>query len=477
MKLYEKFAAQIAELIKSKVLQPGQKLPSIRHASHTYQISQSTVFKAYYLLENKGLIVAREKSGYFVQSLLFDELQEPNIKYKKTVINDVNMNDLIFSVFDVVRDNEAVLFGAFYPNIDLFPIARLNRNMNHALGNIEFYKRNYISDMTVGNIDLRRQIVCRYMLNNVNLSIDEIIITNGAMEALNLCLQAVTKPGDIVAVESPTFYAILQILQRLQLKAIEIPTHPTTGIDLNILAETIRTSDIKACCFMTTFQNPTGATLSNEDKKQLYAILHQYQIPAIVDDVYNELYFDAVPPTLLKSFDQDGLIMHCCSFSKSLAPGYRVGYIAAGRFAQKIYQLKLMSTLSTLSTLSTSVPAQMAITHYLQNGGYDRHLRKLRHTLACSQSSMLSAIVKYFPKNIAVTKPKGGYFLWVELNENIDALQLYQKALERGICIVPGAIFSTSQSFHHCIRLNYGQIWTDQLETAIQQLGDLIKSG
>lgn len=470
MKRYEQFAQEITHLIKSGVLQTGQKLPSVRHASKVYNISPSTVFKAYYLLEDKGLIVAREKSGYYVRPLLQDLLSEPDIKRVGVVTTEVSVNNLIFSVMDVIRSNEVILFCAFYPSTELFPMARLQRSMNRALTDFKRKPHNYIADMTSGNVDLRRQIVLRYMLNNVNLSMDEVIITNGVMEALNLSLQAVTKPGDLVAIESPAFYAILQILEQLKLKAVEIPTHPRKGIDLGILAQALKELPIKACCLMTTFQNPTGATISDEDKERLYHILNQYQTPTVIDDVYHELYFDETPPKLLKSFDADGLIMHCGSFSKSLAPGYRVGYVAAGRYADKINRLKLMST------LSTAVPSQAAIANYLQHGGYDRHLRKLRHILACSQASMLAAIVKYFPKNIAVTKPRGGYFLWVELDESISALQLYRVAMDEGICIAPGSMFSPSKRFNNCIRLNYGQLWSDELEFAMQKLGDLIKS-
>ncbi len=470
MKRYEQFAEEITHLIKSGILKTGQKLPSIRHASKVYKISPSTVFKAYYLLEDRGLILAREKSGYFVRPLFQDMLLEPDIKDAEVVTTDVSVSDLVFSVMDVIRHNEVILFCAFYPSTDLFPMARLNRSMNHALTDLKNNKHSYIADMTAGNIDLRRQIVLRYMLNNVNLSMDEVIITNGVMEALNLCLQSVTTPGDLVAIESPAFYVILQILERLKLKAVEIPTHPRKGIDLDVLEQTLKKLPIKACCLMTNFQNPTGATISDEDKEKLYNILNQHQIPTVIDDVYHELYFDETPPRLLKSFDKYGLIMHCGSFSKSLAPGYRVGYVAAGRYAEKVNRLKLMST------LSTSVPSQAAIANYLQHGGYDRHLRKLRHVLACSQASMLSAIAKYFPKNIAVTKPEGGYFLWIELDKRIDSLQLYKIALANGICIVPGAIFSASHRFNNCIRLNYGQVWSDKLELAMQKLGSLIKS-
>jgi DNA-binding transcriptional MocR family regulator len=361
-----------------------------------------------------------------------------------------------------------VPFGSAFPSPDLFPLARLARSMGHAVR--ELAPQAVIADMTEGNADLRRQIALRYMVSGVMLPLEELVITNGAMEALNLCLQCVTRPGDLVAIEAPAFYATLQVLERLELKAVEIPVHPREGIDLASLADSLGELPIKACWFMSSLQNPLGASMGEDKKRALYDLLQRHQVPLIEDDVYAELYFGAQPPKPVKSFDREGLVMHCGSFSKCLAPGYRVGWVAGGRYAEQIRRLKLMTT------ISPSAPAQAAIADYLLHGGYDRHLRKLRHALESQQHAMLAAVARHFPEQTRVTRPSGGYFLWLELPENVDALRLFQLALAQGISLAPGPIFSATRRFRHCLRLNYGHPWTARSEQAMATLGRIIRS-
>ncbi|MGA4531708.1 GntR family transcriptional regulator MpaR [Ectopseudomonas chengduensis] len=466
MKRYEKFADEIAELIRTGVLGPGEKVPSVRHASRTYGVSPSTVFQAYYLLEDRGLIQARARSGYFVREHAKRPLHEPELTAHAAQTTEVDVSELVFSVLASLKDPHTVPFGSAFPSPDLFPLPRLAKSMAHALRRLSPHE--IIADMTAGNADLRRQIALRYMVSGVMLPMEELVISNGAMEALNLCLQCVTQPGDLVAIESPTFYACLQVLERLQLKAVEIPVHPREGIDLGALSESLKQLPIKACWFMSSLQNPLGASMSEEKKQALYELLVEHQVPLIEDDVYAELYFGSHPPKPVKSFDREGLVMHCSSFSKSLAPGYRIGWVAGGRYAEQIARLKLMTT------ISPSVPAQAALADYLQHGGYDRHLRKLRHGLEMQQSAMLASAARHFPASTRVTRPAGGYFLWFEFPERLDSLQLLSLALAQGISLAPGPIFSASQGFRHCARLNYGHPWNPRSEQAMEVLGRLV---
>lgn len=466
MKRYEKFADEIAELIRTGVLGPGEKVPSVRHASRTYGVSPSTVFQAYYLLEDRGLIQARARSGYFVREHAKRPLHEPELTAHAAQTTEVDVSELVFSVLASLKDPHTVPFGSAFPSPDLFPLPRLAKSMAHALRMLSPHE--IIADMTAGNADLRRQIALRYMVSGVMLPMEELVISNGALEALNLCLQCVTQPGDLVAIESPTFYACLQVLERLQLKAVEIPVHPREGIDLGALSESLKQLPIKACWFMSSLQNPLGASMSEEKKQALYELLVEHQVPLIEDDVYAELYFGSHPPKPVKSFDREGLVMHCSSFSKSLAPGYRIGWVAGGRYAEQIARLKLMTT------ISPSVPAQAALADYLQHGGYDRHLRKLRHALEMQQSAMLASAARHFPASTRVTRPSGGYFLWFEFPERLDSLQLLRLALAQGISLAPGPIFSASQGFRHCARLNYGHPWNPRSEQAMEVLGRLV---
>lgn len=466
MKRYERFADEIAVLIRTGVLAPGEKVPSVRHASRTYGVSPSTVFQAYYLLEDRGLIQARARSGYFVREHARRPLHEPEQHVRPAQTTEVDVSELVFSVLDSLKDPDTVPFGSAFPSPELFPLPRLARSMAQSVR--EMTGQAIIADMTQGNPDLRRQIALRYMVSGVRLPLEELVISNGALEALNLCLQSVTAPGDLVAIESPAFYATLQVLERLKLKAVEIPVHPREGIDLEVLADSLEQLPIKACWFMSSLQNPLGASMSDEKKRGLYDLLCRHQVPLIEDDVYAELYYGVQPPRPVKSFDSEGLVMHCGSFSKCLAPGYRVGWVAGGRYAQRIARLKLMTT------ISPSVPAQAALADYLQHGGYDRHLRKLRHLLESQQASMLASAARHFPDETRVTRPAGGYFLWFEFPQRVDSLQLFRLALAQGISLAPGPIFSATRAFGHCARLNHGHPWDAQSEQAMATLGRIL---
>jgi DNA-binding transcriptional MocR family regulator len=307
----------------------------------------------------------------------------------------------------------------------------------------------------------------------VPLADDEIVITHGGLEALNLCLQAVTQPGDVVAVESPTFYAALQALERLHLKAVEVATDPVSGVDLASLAALLeREPKVRACWFMTSFQNPLGALMPTPRKRELVHLLARHRVPLIEGDVYAELYDGASGhrPPPAKAFDRDGLVLHCSSFSKCLAPGYRVGWAAAGRYTPDVQRLKMMSS------LATSLPPQLAIAEYLAAGGYDRHLRSLREALSRQRQHALRLIERHFPAGSRVTRPQGGYFLWVELPAAIDALALHREALRRHrISTAPGVLFSADRRFTHHLRLNVSPAEDDseRFDDALRVLGRL----
>jgi DNA-binding transcriptional MocR family regulator len=360
---------------------------------------------------------------------------------------------------------DVVPLGSAFMSPTLFPLDRIGRAMATAALHLDPWST--VDDLTPGNAALRRQIALRYLIDGMDVSADEIVITNGALEALNLCIAAVTKPGDAVVVESPCFYACLQSLERYGLRAIEVPTHPRDGIDLDALQAAIQRHSPRACWLMPTFHNPLGSTMPEERKRALVELLARHDIPLVEDDVYAELHFAGKRALPAKAFDRDGQVMHCSSFSKSLAPGYRIGWVAAGRRAQEIARRKLTST------LNTNVPAQIALARHLERGGFDRHLRRLRSTLAEQQSRYIAAIADAFPEGTRVTRPAGGYFLWLELPEGADTLQLQQRASQQGISIAPGPMFSASRGFRNCLRLNCGHPFDARIQGALATLGQL----
>jgi len=468
MKRYEQLAEDIARSIREGLIARGERLPSIREASAKRKVSPSTVFQAYYLLEARGLISARERSGYFVtggaQGL--PQLPEPEIT-AEVQATEVDVSELVFEVLESTRARKVVPLGSAFPSPELFPMARLARTMASSVQAMDPWHS--VEDISPGDVELRRQISLRYMIDGLHVPPDEIVITNGALEGLNLCLQAVTQPGDTVLIGAPTFYAALQSIERNGLKAVEVPCHPREGIDLAALGRALKQHKPRACWLMTNFQNPLGSLMPDEKKQQLVALLTRHNVPLIEDDVYGELYFGAQRPKPAKAFDSKGIVMHCSSFSKCLAPGYRVGWAAPGRYAKAVERLKLTTT------LATSVPAQIALASYLQKGGYDRHLRSLRHTLQLQQLQFIEAIERHFPQGTRLTAPSGGYFLWVKLPGGVNSLELHRAALKAGISIAPGPIFSAQRGFTDYIRINCGHPWDEALETVMATLGKLIR--
>lgn len=466
MKRYEVLANTMAAEIRSGSVAVGSRMPSLRQIIAQHGVSQSTVFRAYYLLEEWGLIRAQERSGYYVAPGANVVAPPAPRAAALAQSSKVDISDLVFSVLDAAKHPSIVPLGSAFPSPELFPLPRLAKSLAQAARLISPWST--VVDLPPGNEHLRRQIAMRYMSMGIPQPMEEIVVTNGALEALNLCLMAVTRPGDVVAVESPGFYTALQAIERLDLRAVEIPVDPVTGLDLDALAEALVKHPIRACWFMTNFQNPTGVTLSIEKKKALVELLTRHEVPLIEDDVYGELHFQPDYPLPAFAFDTHGLVMHCSSFSKTLAPGYRIGWASAGRFTDKVQRLKLMTT------LSASVPAQAGIADYLQHGGYERHLRKLRSALQTQMNAMDAAIRRWLPHDVRWVAPAGGYFLWLEFSEAIDAMELHRLAIERGIGLAPGPIFSATHGFENCVRLNFGHPWTQKIDDAIRVLGELL---
>ncbi|OJW55231.1 MAG: GntR family transcriptional regulator [Thiobacillus sp. 65-1059] len=466
MSRYHDIAEHTEKLIVDGVLRAGDRLPSVRQACRIHDVSPVTVTQAYYLLESRGLIEARPKSGYFVRARLRQNLREPDMTRPVASSTQLQVSDFIFQILESVRDPSVVPLGSSFPSPFLFPLDKLGRFLASAARKLDPLAT--VIDLPPGNEELRRQLALRYLASGASVSPDEIVITCGAMEALNLCLQAVARPGDLIAIESPAFYAGLQASERLGLKVIEIPTHPREGISMAALAETLQRHPVKACLFMLNFSNPTGSLVPDERRKELVELLHRHDVPLIEDDVYAELYFGRQAPLCTKAVDPHGMVMHVSSFSKNLAPGYRVGWVAAGRFAERVQRQKFSTT------LATTIPVQIALAEYLKHGGYENHLRHLRRKLAEQEAALAAAIEPNFPEGTRLARPDGGYFLWLELPPQIDTLVLHQRALARGISTAPGPIFSAKREFTHHLRLNFGHSDSQRQQDAMVTLGQLI---
>ncbi len=466
LNLYEKLAKTIGDQIRQGVLLPGEKIPSIRRASQHHKMSMTTVVHAYSQLESQGLIESRPQSGYFVRARA-ERTAMPALRANKPspVPSQVDVSRLVLSTLRSIRSHNAIPFGSPYPDPSLFPQRKINQHIQ-AAGRQEALW-GLMNDLPPGNPELIRQIARRYLQNGLAVDPNEIVITVGATEAINLCLQAVANPGDTIAVESPTYYAMLHAIERMGMRAVEIATHPREGMDLDALADVIRTQRIAACMVMPNFQNPLGFQMPDAKKRDLVALLARHDIPAIENDVYHELYYGDAHPSALKTYDTNGLVLHCASFSKSLTAAYRIGWAMAGRYVSRVEKLKFLNTLTT-----PSIP-QLAIAAYLQNDGYELHLRRMRRRYAQQARIMRAAVLRFFPRGTQVSQPAGGYVLWVELPEAIDSMRLYQSAVASGITIGPGYMFATGKRYQNCIRLNYSYLWNRDIEAALMLLGKI----
>jgi DNA-binding transcriptional MocR family regulator len=468
MKLYQQLADDLAVLIRQGALKPGERIPSVRESSRERGLSAATVIHAYELLEGQGFIETRPRSGYYVGNQWKAQAHKPRVSRPSPRTTRLDVSELVFEVLESLRNRNVVPMGSAFPSPMLFPLARLASLLGSSARRMDPWST--VQDLPAGSAELRRQISRRYLRSGAAVSPDEIIVTSGALEALNLALQTLTRPGDLVAIESPAFYGCLQAVEAHGLKAIEIPTHPVNGVDLGSLARVLDKHPVRACWFMTSFQNPLGALVPDAARQELVRLLELHDVPLIEDDVYAELYFGDRRPKSTKAFERKGLVLNCGSFSKSLAPGYRVGWVAAGRHAVAVGRRKVMSS------LSTSVPVQDALALYLREGGYDRHLGGLRRAFAAQQKSALQALRTHLPPGFTVTRPEGGYFLWLEFPAHVDAIAVHRRALEQGFSIAPGPIFSARREFAHCLRLNYGHEWTTASERAIKALGSIVRA-
>jgi len=463
--LYEQIADDIAQLIKQGTYRSGERIPSVRQLSRQQNVSISTILQAYLLLENRGMIEARPQSGYYVRSPETNRLPELEISSPSPDPSRVSLHELMMMILRDTLNPNLVQLGAAMPNLNLLPTDRLNRIVSRLARNSGDEAHQY--QLPPGLQELRVQIAQRTVNAGGHLSPNDIVITSGGIEAIDLCLHAVCKPGDIVAIESPMYFGTLQSLEAHGLRALEIPTHQRDGISLDALQFAIEHNPIKAVLVISNFSNPLGSCIPDEKKKELVKLLTRYDIPLIENDVSGEIYFTDKRPSVAKAYDTKGLVMLCSSFSKDISPALRVGWTAPGRYRAEVEWLKFTS-----STATATLP-QMAIAEFLETGGYDYHLRHIRREYANNVAQLSQAVTRYFPPETRVSRPTGGFVLWAQLPDNVDSLELYKKALENNITITPGYLFSPTNQFSNFIRLN-AAAWTYPIERALERLGEMV---
>ncbi|MDR3680976.1 MAG: PLP-dependent aminotransferase family protein [Flavipsychrobacter sp.] len=464
--LYLQIAERIEKQIMDDVLHIGDKLPSVRMLSKEHNVSISTILQAYYHLEGKGLVESRPQSGYFVS---FNPSRFPKKLEKSNplqTVNAKNVEAIIAEVYDNFSVKDTVRLSLSVPAPEILPLAKLNKAMTQALRELPANGTSY--DQVQGNELLRRQ-VARWSVNNgSHLQAEDLVTTAGCMNAIAYSLMALTQRGDTIAVESPVYFGVLRFAQSIGLKVLELPTDPETGVDPDDVAAALKKHKIKACFFVTNFSNPLGYCMPDEQKEKMVKLLAHHGIPLIEDDLYGDVYFGNKRPRTCKSYDEEGNVLWCSSISKTLAPGYRVGWVAPGKYLEQIKRLKLYHS------ITSATAQQVAIANFLSTGRYEHHLRKMRQVLHANSLHFIKAIGDYFPESTKLSNPKGGFILWVEMDKKIDSYQLYQEAMAHKISIAPGTIFSLQDRYKNCMRLSYGMQWKPEIERALKTLGGLV---
>lgn len=464
-RLYEQVADELALDIQQGVYPSGQKVPSVRKLSRARGVSISTVSQAYSLLEDRGLIHAKPQSGYFVRFGLEQPSAAPPVSIGEAP-SQVTKGGLITQMLADSQRCTGIDFGVAIPDISLLPHRALQNHLQKAA---RFQLSEVINyQFSPGYEPLRAQIAMRMRAIGVRCHPDEVVITNGCTEALSLCLRANSQRGDTIAVESPCYYGFLQMAEVMGLKVIEIPTDPNTGMSIEALQLALQQWSIKLVVLGARFSNPTGASLSGDKQQQLVQLLSQYDLKAIEDDIYGELGFDSQQQTVLKSFDSEGRVLYCSSFSKTVAPGLRVGWCLPGR------SLESLKNLQTFSALANSSLPQCALASYLQHGHYDKHLRNLRRVAQQNLGYCSAAIREHFPADTLLSQPRGGFVLWVCLPKGVQAVALQQLASREGINLMPGDVFSNTDHFAGNIRLNCALPWGEPVKQALARLGQLV---
>jgi DNA-binding transcriptional MocR family regulator len=462
---YEELAHFITSLVDRGTLTPGTRAPSLRRISRDRRVSMATAMQAYRLLEDRGVLEARPQSGFYVARPA-PARKPPTTSRPPARATEVSVSGVIVELLQHASDPKLVPLGCAIPSAELLGASRLDRVLARTArdkgGEYNVYTGPH------GDARLRGEIARRALRWGQALSPDDVVITVGCTEALVLALRAVARPGDTIAIESPTYFGLLHALEALDLKALELPTDAVGGVDLAALQAALAGNTIAACLLSSSFNNPLGCTMPDEKKLAVLDLLARHDVPLIEDDIYGDIYFGDARPRPFIALDRGGNTIYCSSFSKTVAPGYRIGWVAAGRYLQRILDAK-----AALTLCGSALP-QAAFAEFLASGGYDGHLRRIRRVFASNIDQMTRAIDKSFPAGTRVSRPAGGFVLWLELPQGTKTRPLFRRALDQGICFAPGEVFSASGRYANCMRLSCGYPWSDRLARGVARLGGLV---
>lgn len=459
--LYRRVADRLADAIRAGTYRHGDRLPSVRGLARDWDVAINTVIEAYRSLELDGVVAARPQAGFFVTA--GNAVDEPAPSQPPGEPTTVTTGDLALRVLTDGRKPGILPLGAALPDPRNLPLAELSRTMRRLLGEDEVGAHGYA--MPPGDAGFRSAVAKHWLATGCKLRPDEVVATSGGLEALGLALRATCAPGAVVAVESPTYYGILQVLDGLGLRALEVPCSAATGMDLGAMRFLLGEHAVGAVLVIPNFTNPAGGRMPEAAKRELALLCAERRIPLIEDDIYGDLAHDGSRPGICKTHAPDDVLL-CSSFSKTIAPGIRLGFCAGGRWSPQVLRLKASTSIAA-PTL-----AQRAVGHLLASGAFDRHMRRVRPLYGRSTQAMAQAVASAFPMGTRVSRPTGGYVLWIEMPPAVDGVRLYELALRAGIGIAPGPLFSPRGRFANCLRLTAAS-WDPPRQEAIATLGKL----
>jgi len=463
---YDQVSRYINELIEKGDLKPGDKAPSLRKLSKQLSVSIATITQSYVNLEDQGVLTARPQSGFYVNALVNQINDIAKSAATPGQARRIRFGDLFEEVFRNANNPRITPFGTSNPSMDFMPVKSLTRATRSIISRYPQKSMDYL--FPPGDLKLREQIAQQYAQTYTRISANDIIITSGATEALSISLRTVAKRGDIIAVESPTYFAVLRMIEQMGMLAVEIDTDPVTGLNLDALEEAFDTMDIRAVMASPNTSNPLGCQMPEDKKREMVNLLAERDIPLIEDDVYGSVYFGDKPPRPAKSYDLNNIVLSCSSFSKTLAPGHRVGWVIAGRYHKKFLQFK-----QAWSSATSSIN-QLALAEFLSSGQYDRHLVRLRMAMRDQVEKGRFMIARNFPEGTRVSHPHGGNVLWVEMPRGCDSIDIFNRALEHNIGVTPGILFSATRRFRNHLRINCGSPWNEANQNALKTLGQIV---
>lgn len=455
MTLYQDLAQNIMSNIDSGEYSVGQKMPSIRMFSQQHGVSINTALNCYELLQEKGYIQSKPKSGYFV-----------NLPYVKSAVMQLPYFESKVMKTDPVQPDKQFhpfVTGQLAPELIPYkPLIRCQNSVQQRHG-----PKLMAYGHTSGELQLKTMLATHFTKQGFIFNSDDLVINNGALDAVRIALEVTTQPGDTVAVSSPCFNGILMLLQALGRKVLEVPS-TDEGIAMDQLEHYMSLGILQACVVTANHQNPLGNTWSLSQKKKMAELANQYQIPVIEDDLYIELVYQDVPPLPIKHWDQAGYIIWCSSVSKTLAPGFRLGWCLAGRYKEQ-YLLR-----RRVETLGVNRLSQLTLAEYIGTGQYDKHLKKLRLQLAAQIQEYRNILAANLPQSAAISLPHGGLVIWVQI-PGLDTQELSDELENREIYIRTGAEFSLREFYGDFFRVSCGWPLDETRKTELLEICDVVK--